>query len=122
MAWIRRLARDLWLELWYGARLCAAFAWDLVLSSVAVARVVVSRDAATAPRFVSVPLMAGCSDLEIALIANYITLTPGTLSVDVSADRRRLLVHCLDAGDGGAGICADVEGAIGPRVLRVTRR
>ena len=32
-------------------------------------------------------------DFEITLLANLITLTPGTLSVDVSADRRTLFVH-----------------------------
>ncbi len=107
---------------WYGICLCVAFARDLVLSSVAVARVVLSRDAATLPRFVSVPLEAGYSDLEIALIANYITLTPGTLSVDVSPDRRRILVHCLDAGDGGDGLCDDVRSGIAPRVTRAMGR
>jgi multicomponent Na+:H+ antiporter subunit E len=34
-------------------------------------------------------------DFQITLLANLITLTPGTLSVDVSADRRTLYVHAL---------------------------
>jgi len=42
-------------------------------------------------------------DFEIALLANLITLTPGTLSVDVSDDRKVLYVHALD--------CSDVEAA-----------
>ena len=41
-------------------------------------------------------------DFEIALLANLITLTPGTLSVDVSSDRRFLFVHAID--------CSDIEG------------
>lgn len=110
------------LKPWYGACLCAAFGKDLVLSSVAVARVVLSRDAATAPRFVRVPLTSGCSDLEIALVANYITLTPGTLTIDVGADRRSLLVHGLDCGDDGEGVRADVREGIEPRVIRAVRR
>jgi multicomponent Na+:H+ antiporter subunit E len=36
------------------------------------------------------------TDLQIALLANMITLTPGTLSVDVSADRKTLYVHAID--------------------------
>ncbi|MGO8586911.1 Na+/H+ antiporter subunit E, partial [Rhizobium ruizarguesonis] len=36
------------------------------------------------------------SDFEITLLANLITLTPGTLSFDVSTDRRTLYVHALD--------------------------
>ena len=38
-------------------------------------------------------------DFEITLLANLITLTPGTLSVDVSDDRRILYVHALDCSD-----------------------
>lgn len=39
------------------------------------------------------------SDFEITLLANLITLTPGTLSIDVSEDRKTLYVHALDCGD-----------------------
>ena len=35
------------------------------------------------------------SDAEITLLANLITLTPGTLSVDVSEDRRFLYIHAI---------------------------
>lgn len=42
-------------------------------------------------------------DFEITLLANLITLTPGTLSVDVSDDRKILYVHALD--------CSDPDGA-----------
>ncbi|MGV1829565.1 Na+/H+ antiporter subunit E [Agrobacterium vitis] len=38
-------------------------------------------------------------DFEITLLANLITLTPGTLSVDVSEDRKILYVHALDCSD-----------------------
>jgi multicomponent Na+:H+ antiporter subunit E len=38
-------------------------------------------------------------DFEITLLANLITLTPGTLSVDVSEDRRFLYVHAIDCSD-----------------------
>ena len=38
-------------------------------------------------------------DFEITLLANLITLTPGTLSVDVSEDRKTLYVHALDCSD-----------------------
>ena len=38
-------------------------------------------------------------NFEITLLANLITLTPGTLSVDVSADRKTLFVHAIDCSD-----------------------
>ena len=35
----------------------------------------------------------------ISVLAGTITMTPGTVSCDLSADGRSLLVHCLDAPD-----------------------
>lgn len=40
---------------------------------------------------------------QITLLANMITLTPGTLTVDVTDDRSALIVHAID--------CPDVEAA-----------
>lgn len=50
------------------------------------------------PGIVAFPLKLD-RDIEITLLANLITLTPGTLSVDVSDDRRFLYVHALDCSD-----------------------
>ena len=47
----------------------------------------------------TVPLAMRAARPEITLVANYITLTPGTLTVDVSPDRSTLLVHSLLSGD-----------------------
>jgi len=47
---------------------------------------------------VAVPLDAR-SDMEITLLANLITLTPGTLSLDVSDDRSVLYVHGMFVED-----------------------
>jgi multicomponent Na+:H+ antiporter subunit E len=43
---------------------------------------------------VAIPLDAK-SDIEITLLANLITLTPGTLSLDVSSDRSVLYIHVM---------------------------
>lgn len=50
------------------------------------------------PAIIAFPLTVD-RDLEITLLANLITLTPGTLSVDVSDDRKWLFVHALDCKD-----------------------
>jgi multicomponent Na+:H+ antiporter subunit E len=113
---MKLLLRPYWI-----ARLFALFLWDLLVSSLQVARAALTPGDSVACRFVTVPLKAARSDLEITLVANYITLTPGTLTVDVSADRRTLLIHSLLAGDSGDSVRADVRDAIEPRVLRATR-
>jgi multicomponent K+:H+ antiporter subunit E len=68
---------------------------------VEVARRILGPEAALKPRFVWVPL-----DIQqpwgIATLAGIITLTPGTVSSDLSADRRYLLVHALNEDDPAA--------------------
>ncbi len=76
----------------------AFLAWELLLSNLRVMRVVLSPRRRLRPVFVAVPLDVR-SDAGIALLANLLTLTPGTLSVDVSTDRRTLYVHALVAPD-----------------------
>ena len=78
--------------------LIALFLGELVLSAVRVARIVLRRDMDLHPGIFAYPLAVD-RDFEIALLANMITLTPGTLSVDVSEDRKTLFVHAMDLSD-----------------------
>lgn len=95
------------------------FLWDLTLSSIQVARAVLSPGDTTHPRLLTIPLRAH-TDLQITLVANFITLTPGTLTVDVSPDRKRLLVHDLFAGDSSEATRQAVRDGLEARVLRAT--
>lgn len=72
------------------------FFYELALSAFRVAILVLTPNlkAHLRPGIVAFPLTAK-SDAEITLLANLITLTPGTLSVDVSDDRRFIYVHVL---------------------------
>ena len=56
-------------------------------------------------RFVTVPLDLRSPE-AITVLAGTITMTPGTVSADVSADGRALLVHCLETGDPAATAAA----------------
>ena len=79
-------------------RFTGVFLYDVLVSNVAVARLVLVGPKALHPLFVSVPLDL-TSDLALSLLANIICLTPGTVSAKLSADRRTLLVHALDCTD-----------------------
>lgn len=79
-------------------RLAFYFLWELVKSCVAVAGEVLARHPRMRPAIVEMPLGVK-SDLEIMLVANLITLTPGTLTVDVTPDRSALIIHALFADD-----------------------
>ncbi len=74
------------------------FVYELILSAWRVAVLVLSPRMDLKPGIFAYPLKVD-RDFEIALLANLITLTPGTLSVDVSDDRRTLYVHAIDASD-----------------------
>jgi multicomponent Na+:H+ antiporter subunit E len=78
--------------------LLAYFLKELLLANAAVAKSVLSPASSLSPGIVAVPLDL-TSDAGITTLANLITLTPGTLSIDVSEDRRTLWVHALQVGD-----------------------
>lgn len=82
--------------------LAALFVYELALSGYRVARLALAPRLRLRPGIFAYPLRVD-GDFEIALLANMITLTPGTLSVDISDDRRTLFVHAVD--------CSDVEQA-----------
>lgn len=81
-------------------RLGSTFLVELLLSALRVARLVIRPDvnAHIRPAIVAFPLTAK-TDIEITLLANLVTLTPGTLSVDVSEDRRFLYIHVIHLTD-----------------------
>lgn len=82
------------------AGLALLFLRELMASAISVALLTLrpSVRERLRPAIIAFPLTVD-RDLEITLLANMITLTPGTLSVDVSADRKWLYVHALDCRD-----------------------
>lgn len=85
-------------RLWRIGKLMLVFLKEFMLSVWRVARLVTSPTMRFKPGLLTVPLTL-TRDAEITLLANLITLTPGTLTVDVAEDRSHLLVHAVDAPD-----------------------
>ena len=108
------LTRPLYGETAYFRRLIAwpkllgIFLYELVVSSFKVAWDIVTPPMFAKPGIVAMPLDAQ-TDLEIMMTANIISLTPGTLSLDVSADRSTLYVHCMFLEDPEAEVRAMKE-------------
>lgn len=86
------------LRAWRVVRLVVYFLYELLASSVRVAWDVVTPRHRSNPAIIRMPLDAK-SDLEILLVTNLISLTPGTLSLDVTPDRSCLIVHAMFADD-----------------------
>ncbi|MBO6719126.1 MAG: Na+/H+ antiporter subunit E [Rhizobiaceae bacterium] len=83
---------------WRVISLVALFVYELILSAWRVVVLVLSPKMNVKPGIFAYPMRVD-RDAEITLLANLITLTPGTLSVDVSEDRRTLYVHAIDCSD-----------------------
>lgn len=105
------------LRLFYAAELAVIFVWELIKSSVNVAAIVLSPRRKLEPAIIAYPLDVK-SAAEITLLANLITLTPGTLSIDVSDDASTLYVHAIDAPDTDA-IITDIKASFERRIERV---
>jgi multicomponent Na+:H+ antiporter subunit E len=119
------LPRQLWgrsnyfVRVWRVAGLSLLFLYELVLSSLRVTRDVLRPTLRFQPGIVALPLDAA-GDAEITLLANLITLTPGTMSVDVSADRRVLFIHAMDAAEPEA-LKRDIKAGFERRILEAFR-
>lgn len=92
---------------------------ELALSAFKVAVFVIRPKMDLKPGIFAFPLRVD-RDFEITLLANLITLTPGTLSVDVSDDRRFLYVHALDCADPQATI-RDIADGFEAKILEAFR-
>lgn len=77
-----------------GLRFAIFFTKELLVSSWRVAIDIVKPLPLMRPGVIGIPLDAE-TDLEITLLANLISLTPGTLSLDVSKDRKTLYIHAM---------------------------
>ena len=98
---------DLKFRLWPLLSLIALFLYELMMSAIKVAILVLRRDMKLKPGIFAYETKL-TKDSHITLLANLITLTPGTLSVDVSHSRTLLYIHAVDCSDVDA-TCADIR-------------
>jgi len=95
------------------------FIKELIKANLIVAYDIITPKDYMKPGIVAVPLDVQ-SDLEITLFANLITLTPGTLSLDVSVDKKTLYVHGLYVND-AESFRKELKEGLEKRLLEVLR-
>lgn len=94
--------------------------WDILIANFHVARIVLfRRNRDLRSRWLVVPLELRSAE-AITMLAGTISLTPGTVSADVSTDGRLLLVHALDAPDVAAEV-ARIKERYEARLQRIFR-
>jgi len=105
---------DYFLKVGRVVRFALYFLWELVVAAVRVAIDVLTPRHLVKPAILAVPIDTE-SDAETTTLANAITLTPGTLSLDVSPDGKTLYVHAMYAPDLEAARRA-IQDGLGRRV------
>jgi multicomponent Na+:H+ antiporter subunit E len=95
------------------------FVKELVIANIRMARYTLSPLRKLRPGVIAVPVDF-MTDAEITLLANLITLTPGTLTIDVSNDKRTLYVHVMDFEDAET-VRQEIKRGFEARVLRAAR-
>lgn len=96
--------------------------WELLRANLRVAYEVVTPTSRRQSGIIAVPLEAQ-TDLEITILSGLISLTPGTLALDISKDRHYLYVHTLFIGgeEGGEQLKQRIKEKIERRVLELLR-
>lgn len=97
----------------------AYFLYQMIKANIEVAYDVVTPTFYMTPGIVQVPLDAE-TDVEITLLANIVSLTPGTLSLDVSTDRKMLYIHSMYIKDRESFIY-EIKNGFERRLLEITR-
>jgi multicomponent Na+:H+ antiporter subunit E len=95
------------------------FLYELIKANIQVAYDVITPTFYMTPGIVSVPLDV-TTDLEITILANVISLTPGTLSLDVSDDRKVLYVHSMYIKD-REDFIRSIKNGFEKKLLNITR-
>ncbi|MBS3981712.1 MAG: Na+/H+ antiporter subunit E [Rhodobacteraceae bacterium] len=79
-------------------KLILVFLYDLVVSSIEVVWDIVTPSQKSRPRIIAVPLTV-TREIDILLVTNLVSLTPGTLSLDVTPEDNTLYIHAMFADD-----------------------
>lgn len=96
------------------------FLKELFLSSIRVAIDVLKPSFKMKSGIVAIPLDVK-TDFEITFLANMISLTPGTLSLDVSDDKKTLFIHSMYIDKDADTLRKEIKGTMERKVLELTR-
>lgn len=92
---------------------------EIVKGSVKIAYDIATPKHFMHPGIIAVPLTC-TSDIEITILANLITFTPGTMSLDVSTDRKVLYVYCVYIQDEATEV-AIIKNGLEKKLLEAIR-
>ena len=83
---------------WVLIRFMARVVLDIITANIEVARLILGPMQTITPAFINYPLQLR-EEFAITVLANTISLTPGTVSADLNEDHSVLLIHALNVDD-----------------------
>lgn len=98
----------------------ALFTKEVIYGSIRIGYDIISPKNYAKPGIIAIPLDAK-TDLEITLLANSITLTPGTTSLAVSADKSTLYVYSVYIDKSKEQSISDIKNGLEKKLLEVLR-
>jgi multicomponent Na+:H+ antiporter subunit E len=110
---------DYFVKVWQVFGFVFFFLWELFLANLRVAHDVLTPRHHMKPRVIGIPLDAQ-TDVEITVLAYCISLTPGTLTLDISTDRSTMFIHAMYAPDAEA-VRREIKQGLERRLLRLMR-
>lgn len=105
------------IRLWRLIKLLAFTVYELIVSSVQVAWDVLTIKPMSVPAIIKIKLDCK-TDIEKMLLSNLISLTPGTLVINLSDDKEYLYIHAMFARDIEA-VKQDIKEKLEPKVMGV---
>lgn len=100
-------------------KLSFIFFRELILSNIDIVRLIYKRNPDIEPGIFAMPTELK-TNWEISLLANLITLTPGTLSVAISDDNSVIFIHAMHIDEVDAAIY-DIKNTFEKAIMEVTR-
>ncbi|MBP1996317.1 multisubunit Na+/H+ antiporter MnhE subunit [Paenibacillus eucommiae] len=106
-------------QIWAIFKLLVLFLKELVVSTIAVVRQIIRPRLLVRPGIFAYQTELE-TDWEVTLLACLITLTPGTLTLEVSNDQRTLYIHAMDIQD-VEQLSKQIKGTFERAIMEVTR-
>ncbi len=106
-------------RVWAVIKLTLLFLKELVLSNISVLKLIIKPKMQIRPAIFAMPTVLE-KDWEITLLSSLITLTPGTVVLDISDDNKTLYIHTIDFEDIDEAITS-IKDTFEKAILEVSR-
>jgi len=94
------------------------YLYKVVQANMYIAYDIITPKSFANPEFIWIPIRVQ-SDIEVLLLSNLITMTPGTLTIEVTDDKKKILIHSLY--NDAEGKVVDEINEMQNRIMKLTR-